>query len=196
MTVDIRNLTSPAGAIPSLELSAVTCTGSGSEAFFSMKKIPLTQGKFALVDDEDFDKLVKFKWQLNRNIGVDLEYAARNVVLESGRTKVFMHRIIMGASRKELIDHRDLNGLNNQKYNLRVCTHSQNLQNRRYGKKTKGGYKGVYYIGTKGTPWRAQIKVGGRSIVLGTYRTSREAAMEYNRFATQHFGQFARPNPI
>jgi hypothetical protein len=89
-----------------------------------MKRIKLTQGKYALVDDEDFESLNKYKWYFHQG------YAIRNTKMKFGkRTTIFMHRIITNCPKGKDVDHINMNGLNNQKYNMRVCKRSQNITN-------------------------------------------------------------------
>lgn len=104
-----------------------------------MKKIALTQGKFALVDDEDFEALAHYKWQAtcsNDSFRKKLKwYACRWETIKfktrpSKRRKVYMHRLVMHAPRGKVIDHLDGDGLNNQKSNLRAVTPYQNVMNR------------------------------------------------------------------
>ena len=105
-----------------------------------MKTIPLTQNKIALVDDEDFERVSKFKWYAGKHD--DRWYAKTNQIGTTIGT-VSMHRFILGI-KKFKTDHRDGNGLNNQKKNLRVCNDSQNQANRKISSNNLSGFKGVY----------------------------------------------------
>ena len=88
-----------------------------------MKEIQLTQGKVALVDDEDFEYLKQFKWHVINNNGKF--YVRKQFLLSNGKvSKVLMHRFIMKPNKDMVIDHLDGNPLNNQKTNLRICTQS------------------------------------------------------------------------
>lgn len=160
-----------------------------------MKRIPLTQGKFAIVSDADYAFLSQWKWCLHRTKGK--EYACRNSPRPNRRT-ITMHRVVLerklGHSRFDLVDHRDTNGLNNQRRNLRSATTSQNHQNRvKSGGRSQ--FKGVRQQ-VKGGRWQARIKVNGTDIHLGQFDTARAAARAYNRAAQRHFGKFARLNPV
>lgn len=155
-----------------------------------MKQIPLTQGKFALVDDEDYEYLNQWKWYAVNDH--KMWYAIRNVKINHRKTTIKMHRIIMNPSIKEQIDHKDRDGLNNQKHNLRICNNSQNHMNIK--SRAKSGYKGVYWhvISKK---WVAQIKTD-KVYHLGLFITKELAALAYNKAAEELFGEFAYLNPI
>lgn len=152
-----------------------------------MKIIPLTRGMLALVDDEDYDRLSRFKWYAQRSR--DKFYAARR---ELGKL-VLMHRDIMNPQDGLVIDHREVyQTLNNQKDNLRIATHAQNHQNAPKRKSvTSSRFKGVCKFRNK---WQAYIQVSGKKINLGTYSTEKEAALAYNSSSLEHFGEFAKLN--
>lgn len=151
-----------------------------------MKEIPLTQGKVALVDDEDFSRVSALKWYAWR--GQDGNWYAR----ASANSK-YMHRFVR-ADIRGMVDHRDGNGLNNQKQNLREATDSQNQANRRKRRPTSSQFKGVnWHEGTQ--KWRAQIKLLGKSRHLGLFLTESGAARAYNDAARLIFGEFASLNP-
>lgn len=152
-----------------------------------MKTIQLTQGKVALVDDEDYENLRGFRWCafFNRNT----HYAARRA---NGKT-LLMHREILGAKRGELVDHRDGNGLNNCRENLRRCTNAQNLLNRRRHKNNACGVKGVRWC-NRDKKWLAQIYFKKKRYYLGRFPTLQEAAHAYNEAARKYHGEYARLN--
>lgn len=162
-----------------------------------MKEIKLTQGKVALVDDEDFEYLSQFKWQYNKNCTVS-GYARRNVRVNGKVKSIPMHREILGLGwgNKTKVDHKDRNGLNNQKSNLRHATVTQNNCNRRLHNKHK--YRGVTFIKNGGyiSKWRASIVKDGRRIPLGHYKTVEEAALAYNEAAKKYQGEFAVLNDV
>src|SRR5450631_1957406 len=111
-----------------------------------MKEIPLTQGKFALVDDEDYENLISMKWHALYNKNGDSFYAHHSVYNKGKSPSVIrMHRYLMGANDPNLdVDHIDGNTLNNQKYNLRICESHKNTSNL-HGLKSNNtsGYRGV-----------------------------------------------------
>jgi hypothetical protein len=140
-----------------------------------MKIIPLTQGKIALVDDEDYDRLSPHKWYAHNRC--QTSYAQRWI-----ENKVcMMHRIILSAPTGVEIDHIDGNGLNNQKSNLRVVTRRQNSQNL-HGVVKTSKYVGVHRIHpSRKNCWRAEISVNNKLVSLGCYPSEEEAACAYNR---------------
>lgn len=156
-----------------------------------MKQIQLTQNKIAVVDDEDFESLNRFKWFAQKN--KQTFYAARNEPRAAGkRTLILMHKIISGARGKIQIDHCDGDGLNNRKINLRIATNQQNSQNRRPNGLTSK-FKGVFYNAAR-NKWQAQITVDKKRKMLGRFQTENEAARAYDAAARQNFDEFARLN--
>lgn len=124
----------------------------------TMKEIPLTRGKLAIVDDEDYERLSSCKWYIG--VGWHTYYA----VGKFNGKKILMHRVITNCPDGLEVDHIDGNGLNNQKSNLRVTTTRGNAQNRH--QKTSSKYPGVDY--TQGH-YRARIRVSGKLIELGNF---------------------------
>lgn len=165
-----------------------------------MKKIKLTQGKFALVDNEDFDFLNSFKWYYLKNAFNKNGYAVRNSPRKNRyRQPLRMHRIILNIQKGVMCDHIDGNGLNNQKSNLRICNNTENSRNRTAkGKNNTSGYKGVGYLrGKSGQTYiRAEISYNKKTCHLGLFKTTKEAAIAYNRKAIELFGEFARLNKV
>jgi hypothetical protein len=104
-----------------------------------------------------------------------------------------MGRAILNAPAGMIVDHRDGDGLNNQRENLRLCTHSQNMQNRRLQRNNRSGYKGVYWIKAQGV-WAARITVNRVPINLGRFDTAEQAARAYDEAALKYHGEFARLN--
>lgn|ERR1035437_830838 len=135
----------------------------------SMKQIPLTQGKFAIVDDEDFEKLDKFNWQL-QSLGYAVRYKRIGVRKLNKRMIILMHRVINKTPDGFETDHRDRNKLNNQKSNLRTVTRSQNQQNIGILKNNTSGYRGIRWDKVN-NKWLARIYVGNKGIHLGRYST-------------------------
>jgi len=152
-----------------------------------VKQIPLTQGQFAKVDDADFDWLSRWKWTAQRH-GRGF-YAMRR---EKGRL-VLMHRLINNTPDDMVTDHRDGDGLNNQRANLRTATHLQNTMNRRAKRGGTSRYKGVWSDPNprNSKQWRSAIRLNGKIKYLGRFHTEDAAGEAYARAAVEHFGEFA-----
>lgn len=161
-----------------------------------MKEIPITKGYVALVDDEDFDWLSQWKWQA-RFIPGRTVYAQRTQRLTPGvhglRKTITMHRAIMNAPDGLDVDHVNLDGLDNRRANLRLCTPSQNAYNVGVRPHSRSGYKGVRFHKQSGL-WRARITVAGVVISLGYHNTAEDAARAYDAAARREHGAFARVN--
>lgn len=155
------------------------------------KTIVFKNGLEAFISDCDEDRVSQHQWHTFCVRGI--WYAATG--RKDKPRRLYLHRFIMDAPEGMEADHRDGNGLNNQRDNLRLCTHAENLRNR--GKQANGssGYKGVTYF-KGGNLWRAQIKLNGKSIGLGVYNTAEQAAIAYNHAAKDLFGDFAVFNDV
>lgn len=151
------------------------------------KLIPLTQGKFAIVDADDYEFLMQWRW-FAENSKKNRYYARANIKAK----KIRLHRLILNDPQGFQIDHINGDTLDNRRCNLRIATHSQNNQNRR---KTKGRskYKGVYFYKPYSN-WRAQIQIDGVMKFIGYYPCEESAAKAYNEAALKYFGEFARLN--
>ena len=154
-----------------------------------MKRIPLTQGKFALVDEEDYEWLNQWKWHYNNG------YATRNQwdPITKKQIKILMHRLIMKSSEDMQVDHANHNTLDNRKCNLRICTKFQNMQNSKLQKNRSSKYKGVCWH-KDNKKWKAYITYEGKRIHLGYYDIEEEAARVYDKKAIELFGKFAYLN--
>lgn len=160
------------------------------------KEIPLSRfgknkGKFvAIVDDADFEVLSRFHWSVKSN-GYTL-YAYRVTRPNEGRDgiSVFMHREIMHADDRQLIDHIDRNGLNNTRANLRCCSPSENSMNRKTRKDNILHLKGVKF-NRRSRKWSASIKVNGKVFSLGYFNNPDDAARAYDKAALNMHGEFA-----
>jgi len=142
-----------------------------------------------LVDDSDYDAMSKFCWHVYETKGRAC-YACRRVKQPDGSRKtLFMHVAILGEGQE--IDHRDRDGLNNTRTNLRRATRQMQTQNRQGGRKSSSKYKGVSYAMVNGVPrprpWKAQYRKDGQTVHIGYYDTELEAAREYNKVAKKVF---------
>ena len=169
--------------------STTTLQICGRFAFlFIMKEIKLTQGQVALVDDSDYESLNAFKWYAMKNGNVF--YAVRNITVNGKQIKILMHCDILGGKG---IDHIDHNGTNNQRYNLRFATQSENNMNQRKRANTSSKFKGVTWDKKTGK-WVAHIKINGKLKYLGLFKNEIDGAKAYNAKAIEHFGEFANIN--
>lgn len=160
-----------------------------------MKTVPLNgkkaAGRFALVDDEDYDLVMQHRWHVWEQ-GRHGPYVAATITRPDGcRTTTRMHNLIMGTLS---IDHQNGDGLDNRRANLRPATQSQNNANQR----RRGGtssYKGVYWDRAN-QRWKAQISIDGRMRHLGNFLAEDEAARAYDVAAVAAWGEFAATNGI
>ena len=155
-----------------------------------MKRIPLTHGKVALVDDRDYKRVSQFRWRARRDRNANETWYA-----ETGSTKggdfIFMHNFILGNDPKIETDHKNGDGLDNQRHNIRPATRSQNCMNRKGW--SKHGYKGVYKV-TNWHKYGARIQVDGRMLQLGCFDTAEAAAVAYDEAAARYHRDFAKFN--
>jgi len=202
LVTDLRNglLLSPPNRIRHSEQSApsqVPVTSMAAkldqERFVMSKRIPLTQGKVATVDDADFDWLNRHKW-CHRSTPYS-SYAVREIRQDSKAKQLGMHRAIMRPPVGMEVDHRNGDGLDNRKSNLRICTHKQNIRNSRKRAKASSRYKGVSWH-KHSRAWRAYIKTRGKQFHIGLFDNEQDAAHAYNVAAHKLFGQFAHLNLI
>ncbi len=160
-----------------------------------MRTIPLTRGYFSIVDDEDYDFLIQWNWyavvsKIKNNIKV---YAARNPGC-GGNSKYFlMHRVVVNAPKGVRVDHRDRNTLNNCRGNLRLCSHSQNLQNTGLCSTNTSGLKGVSIHPQTGL-WRARYVLNRKEHHIGLFKSKEEAARAYDFSISEVRGEFSVTN--
>lgn len=164
------------------------------------RKIQLSQGKVTLVDNSDYEFLNRWKWSAFRRQRCTTFYVVRNAPQAAGRRNIYMHRILLGLQDPETGeslsdregDHRNGNGLDNRRVNLRALTHKQNAYNQRRGRTRSSRYKGVSKL--PNGRWRAQIKVNYRQVFLGHFRREDDAAHAYDVAARVAWGDLARTN--
>ena len=158
-----------------------------------MQKIPLTQGMVALVDDEDFEYLHKYKWCLS--YGFKTDYAKRGMFKDGKHITLRMHRIILNAPLGIEVDHINGNGLDNRRCNLRLCTTKQNRQNRKLLAHNTSGFIGVSYR-KDNKKWQASIYMNNKQKHLGFFSIKENAAFAYNKVAHEIRGEFAQLNEV
>ncbi len=147
--------------------------------------IPLTQGKIAIVDEEDYKRVLGKQWCLKSSPFHILEYAHSYGIT--------MHRFIMGSPKDLIVDHKDHNGLNNRKENLRLTNFLGNSRNTRKLLARSSRFKGVSW-GAKERKWKAQIRINGKQCHLAFCENESDAATYYDIAAQLIFGSFAHTN--
>lgn len=156
-----------------------------------MKYISLTQGKQAIVSDEDFENVSQFKWYYDKTTG----YAKRDTRIDGKRVCVYMHRFINNTDDGKLTDHINGNRIDNRRENLRSCNFTQNHANKKIESKFTSKYKGVYWHKNR-DKWVSMIRIDRKGHYLGVFTDEKEAAKAYNQKAKELFGDFARLNVI
>lgn len=150
-------------------------------------------GRFALVDPEDAERVLSYRWcpaMVAQNGDRQYLYA----VSSKARPSRYMHRFILGITDPKVkVDHINHNGLDNRRCNLRVGSHQQNLFNRRPNAHATSQYKGVHWVKSR-ERWRARIRFNGRDICIGDFEDEQEAAEAYDDAALMLFGSRAYLN--
>jgi len=158
-----------------------------------MKQIPLTQGKVAMIDDCDFDLVSKHKWNTRKCRHTFYALCASSRKLNGGKQKtIYMHRLILDAKLGQCVDHKDRNGLNNCRDNIRICSNAQNIMNSR-ARHSKSGFRGVYWLENK-KRFKAYICLNGKIKNIGHFHNKIDAAKAYNKCALKFHGEFASLN--
>lgn len=152
------------------------------------REVPLNQGLVALVDDEDYERVITAgRWTATPNNRANL-YAGRKRRRPDGRwTTIRLHTFLTGWP---FVDHINGDGLDNRRANLRQATNAQNQFNKGLASNNTSGYKGVHFVRDKGK-WGARIRFNGRQRHIGNYATPEEAARAYDEAAVELFGEFA-----
>ena len=157
-----------------------------------MKKISLTRGQFALVDDEDYGWLMQWNWHANLTPWGFCATRARKRSDGPGMRCILMHREIMGTPEGMQVDHINHDSLDNRKQNLRNCTASENQHNMSL-QRGSSKYKGVNWCRQR-SKWQARITFERERIWLGLFDSEEEAARAYDEAAQELFGEFAYLN--
>ncbi len=149
----------------------------------AVRRIPLTDGYYALVDEADYEALSRHNWRYYNG------YAAR----QQGRKTIYMHRQIMDPPDGMMVDHVNRNKLDNRRTNLRVCTRRENILNQAGKRTSRSRFKGVEYRKGRDKCF-ARIRFRGKRLWLGTFEDEVDAARAYDRAAVECFGEFAHLN--
>lgn len=162
-----------------------------------MKKITLSKGKyktFAIIDDEDFERVNLYSWSVDFSRSVHTAYAETNIKKPNGKkTTLYLHRLILNPGPNLEVDHINGNGLDNRKENLRVATRNENARNLPKQKRNTSGFKGVdWHKPTQ--KWRAKLSHNSKTIHLGLFDNPRHAAICYDLWALFFYGEYARLN--
>ena len=151
------------------------------------RRLVLNRGRFAIVDEEDYDRLARYKWYCIGTRGY--LYAKRC----EGKRMIYMHRDILSPPAGLSVDHKNHNTLDNRKSNLRVCTPAQNCFNRIPSEVGTSRYKGVFWSSSR-KRWCAVIMLNGKHIFIGYFDYELDAAIAYDDKALELFGEFAALN--
>lgn len=159
----------------------------------AVKKIPLTQGLYARVGAQDYAWIGQWKWTADRRKHYDLWYAVRVIKREDGKwgKKIYMHRLILQALPGQEIDHKDNDGLNNTRKNLRFATRAENNHNTRMRISNTSGFKGVSWDKNMNL-WQAKITIRRQQIHLGRYDSPQDAYAAYCQASKHYHKDFGR----
>lgn len=168
------------------------------------KRIKLTKGKYAIVDDADFGWLSQFKWHYSKTGNRDTGYARAKIKIKGKIKLMYMHRLIMNANNNKQVDHKNRRKLDNRRNNLRFCSASENCRNKKSVGVSKylGVYKKVCRKMNKMKEvviyiyWVARIRINENCIFLGQFKKEKDAAIAYNKSALVHYGEFANLNKV
>jgi len=157
---------------------------------YPFRRIPLTQGKYAIVDPEDYERLSKHKWHAVKS--KNTFYATRRIHLGKNKWKhIKMHREILEPPDHLYVDHINHKGFDNRKANLRPATHRQNSYNRiHFRKNPSSKYKGVSFK-KRAKKWCVQISYNGKSETIGYFEDETDAAKAYDTAARKFHKEFA-----
>lgn len=173
------------------DANTTTETLNAQREYWNCVCIPLTKGYHTIIDIDDFPFISSMKWHVGESRG-KTAYAKKMVMIGGQRKSKSLHQFLFNKP----MDHRDNDGLNNRRSNLRPCTGSQNQMNQgvRRGKKSSR-FKGVSW-NVRGQKWEAYINVERKRIKLGRHSNEIDAAKAYNQAAAKYHGDFASFNPV
>lgn len=165
-----------------------------------MKEVKLSKGQVAQVDDWRYEEVSQISWHARWDKTTKSFYAVGTITDKvSGKEKtITMHRFLKGFPKGKQVDHEDQDTLNNQEHNLRVCTNSQNMCNRKTLSTSSTGYKGVreYSLNAYGPYYAAEIQFELRELKIGSFSCPHKAALAYNLAAVEVHKEFAWYNTI
>ncbi|MFH1369974.1 MAG: HNH endonuclease [Planctomycetota bacterium] len=157
----------------------------------SVRFIHIKKFRFAIVDPYDYDRLRRYKWRINRSNRTFYAFCTLSQGPILRPQVLWMHHLVLPPPDGLLVDHRNHNGLDNRRSNLRLATHSENIQNARKTKsKTSSRYKGVDFVKTTGK-YRARIAVADKRLFLGSFSSELDAAKAYDEAAIEYFKEYA-----
>lgn len=159
----------------------------------SIRGIPLTQGKIAIVDAEDYEWLSKYKWSALK--GKYTFYATRIVEKHKTKTAILMHREVLSLKKRDgkISDHKNRNGCDNRRNNLRIVTVTTNNHNSKLQRNNTSGFRGVSWKKDR-QKWKAYLMVDNKQVHLGYFDSSLNAALAYDREVKRIRDQFASIN--
>lgn len=164
----------------------------------TIRHIALTQNQIAIVDAADYDWLMQWNWCAQKR--EDGRYYVLRYERLPVKRWIYMHRVLLNCKDNELADHKNGNGLDNRRENLRTTDYTGNSRNERMNKRNTSGFKGVGWMKElkrrNGGRWYACIVVNAKRIFLGYHPTKEDAARAYNEAAIKHHGEFANLNKI
>lgn len=146
-----------------------------------------------LIDEEDLDIVSRYYWRISHAHGGKW-YVLRQTGHKHQKL-ILLHRFLLNAPKNKEVDHINGNTLDNRKCNLRLCEHAENMRNRKMNKNNKTGYKGVSLRKDKNL-YTAEIQIDYKTVHLGFFKSSKEAALAYNKKAIELYGEFAQLNQV
>jgi HNH endonuclease len=160
-----------------------------------MKIIGLTQGFCTCVDDDDYDYLIQYSWQIIQSRTDGRVYARHNFWSKKDKRpkSILMHHVILKQKSHKDVDHINGDGLDNRKQNLRFISRTQNNYNSQKRVNATSKYKGVSWRKDR-EKWRAVATINGANKYLGLFNNEITAAAAYDSAAVEHFGEYARFN--
>ena len=155
-----------------------------------MKKVPIHRSSYAIIDDEDYIEISKYKWRAD-----GFGYPITNLKIGKMWTTISLHRLLMNAKNGEQVDHKNRNILDNRRNNLRKCDNAQNRQNKGVQSNNSSGFKGVYFH-KRDKKYRAKLMANGKIVLEKCFDSKIEAAKAYNEAAKKYHGEYAFLNKV